>query len=93
VEYFVTSFDHLSFRKKGMIDAFFQEFFINGIKDEIWSVVLMAYPQLIWKQLNMLRMHNKSYFPKAEDLILFPALDPQIMSLETLPSRSKNQYG
>jgi hypothetical protein len=44
VEDFITSFDHLDFRTKGMADAFFMECFINGIKDEICAHVLMECP-------------------------------------------------
>jgi hypothetical protein len=35
VEDFITAFDHLAFRTEGMLDAFFRECFISGIKDEI----------------------------------------------------------
>jgi hypothetical protein len=47
VEDFIVSFECLSFRTEGMSDIFFQECFINGLKDEIWAHVLMARPQ-IW---------------------------------------------
>ena len=33
------------FPTEGMFNAFFQECFINGLKDEIWAHVLMARPQ------------------------------------------------
>jgi len=42
VEYFIVAFEGLDFRKNGMSDAFFQECFISGLKDEIWAHVLMA---------------------------------------------------
>ena len=45
MEYFIASFEHLDFRTEGMSDAFFQECFINGFKDEIWAHVLMAQPK------------------------------------------------
>jgi hypothetical protein len=42
VEDFITSFELLDFRTEGMLDAFFRECFISGLKDEIRSHVLMA---------------------------------------------------
>jgi hypothetical protein len=44
VEDFITAFEHLAFRTEGMSDAFFHECFINGLKDEIRSQVLMTRP-------------------------------------------------
>jgi hypothetical protein len=44
VEDFIVAFEHLDFRTKGMLDAFFRECFISGIKDEIHSHVCMAHP-------------------------------------------------
>ena len=41
VEDFIVAFEHLAFQTEGMSDAFFQECFINGLKDEIR--VLMAW--------------------------------------------------
>ena len=35
VEDFIASFERLDFRTEGMSDAFFQECFISGLKDEI----------------------------------------------------------
>jgi len=45
VEDFIVVFEHLNFRMKGMSNAFFQEFFINGLKDDIHAHILMAWPQ------------------------------------------------
>jgi hypothetical protein len=45
IEYFIVSFECLNFRTEGMYDAFFQECFISGLKDEIRAHVLMAQPQ------------------------------------------------
>jgi hypothetical protein len=42
--YFIVAFEHLDFKMEGMLDAFFREFFINDIKDEICAHVLMAHP-------------------------------------------------
>jgi hypothetical protein len=42
VEDFIATFECLDFRTKGMSDAFFQECFISGLKDEIWAHVLIA---------------------------------------------------
>jgi hypothetical protein len=44
VEDFIAAFEHLSFRTEGMTDAFFQECFISGLKEEIQAHVLMARP-------------------------------------------------
>jgi hypothetical protein len=45
VEDFIVTFEHLDFRIEGMFDAFFQEGFISGLKDDIRAHVLMAQPQ------------------------------------------------
>jgi hypothetical protein len=45
VEDFIDSFERLDFQTEGMFDAFFQECFINGLKDVICAHVLMAWPQ------------------------------------------------
>jgi hypothetical protein len=45
VEDFIATFELLDFRTEGMSDAFFQECFISGLKDDIWAHVLMAQPQ------------------------------------------------
>jgi hypothetical protein len=45
MEDFITAFECLAFRIEGMSDAFFQECFINGLKDESWAHVLMAHSQ------------------------------------------------
>jgi hypothetical protein len=45
MEYFIVAFEQLSFRIEGMTDAFFREFFISGIKDEICAHVLMDFSQ------------------------------------------------
>jgi hypothetical protein len=44
VEDFIAAFECLAFRTEGMIDAFFQECFISGLKEEIRAHVLMARP-------------------------------------------------
>ena len=44
MEGFLSTFEHLDFRTEGMFDAFFREFFISGIKDEICVHVLMEHP-------------------------------------------------
>jgi hypothetical protein len=44
VEDFIVAFKRLAFRIEGMTDAFFQECFISGLKDEIQAHVLMALP-------------------------------------------------
>jgi hypothetical protein len=44
VEDFIVAFECLAFRTEGMTDAFFQECFISGLKEEIWAHVLMAQP-------------------------------------------------
>jgi hypothetical protein len=45
VEDIIATFERLDFRTEGMYDAFFQECFISGLKDEIHSHVLMDCPQ------------------------------------------------
>jgi hypothetical protein len=45
VEEFIATFEHLAFRIEGMSDAFFQECFISGLKDEIQDHVLMDWPE------------------------------------------------
>jgi hypothetical protein len=34
----------LAFRMEGMTDAYFREYSISGLKDEIWAQVIMAHP-------------------------------------------------
>jgi hypothetical protein len=45
MEDFILAFECLPFRTEGMSDAFFRECFINGLKNEIWAHVLMAWPE------------------------------------------------
>jgi hypothetical protein len=45
VEDFIAAFEHLAFRTEGMTDAFFQECFISGLKEEIRAHLLMARPK------------------------------------------------
>jgi hypothetical protein len=45
VEEFIAAFEYLYFITEGMLDAFFREFFISGLKYEIHAHVLMARPQ------------------------------------------------
>jgi hypothetical protein len=45
VEDFIAAFERLDFHIEGMSDAFFQECFISGLKDEIHAHVLMDRPQ------------------------------------------------
>jgi hypothetical protein len=44
VEDFIAAFECLAFRTEGMTNAFFQECFISGLKEEIWAHVFMARP-------------------------------------------------
>jgi hypothetical protein len=44
-EEFIVAFECMDFQTEGMSEAFFQEFFISGLKDEIWAHLLMARPQ------------------------------------------------
>jgi hypothetical protein len=44
IEDFIAAFERLTFRTEGMIDAFFRECFISGLKEEIRAHVLMARP-------------------------------------------------
>jgi hypothetical protein len=45
VEEFIAAFEHLDFRTEGVSNAFFREYFISGLKDEIRAHVLMARPE------------------------------------------------
>jgi hypothetical protein len=45
IEDFIATFEHLDFRIEGMIDAFFRECFISGLKEEIQAHVLMDRPE------------------------------------------------
>jgi hypothetical protein len=45
VEDFIATFERLVFHTEGMFDAFFQECFISGLKDEIHVHILMVRPQ------------------------------------------------
>jgi hypothetical protein len=44
MEDFIVVFEHLDFITEGMLYAFFREWFISGLKDEILSQILMAHP-------------------------------------------------
>jgi hypothetical protein len=44
IEDFIAAFERLAFRTEGMIDAFFRECFISGLKEEIRGHVLMVRP-------------------------------------------------
>jgi hypothetical protein len=90
VEDFIASFEHLDFRMEGMSNAFFREFFISGLKDEICAHVLMAHPRLGWKLLNEPMKHNILYPPRPANPHFLLALNPPIMPLLQLPSRSRN---
>jgi hypothetical protein len=58
VEEFIVAFEQLVFRAEGMIDDFFRECFINGLKDEIFSHVLMAHP---WTWLEAIKTKKESH--------------------------------
>jgi hypothetical protein len=45
VEDFIATFERLAFRIEGMSNAFFRECFISGLKEEIRTHVLMAWPK------------------------------------------------
>jgi hypothetical protein len=51
IEDFIAAFESLTFRTEGMTDAFFQECFISGLKEEIRAHVLMARPTT-WVEAN-----------------------------------------
>jgi hypothetical protein len=44
VEDYIATFERLDFQKEGMFDAFFQECFISGLKDDIRAHFLMTLP-------------------------------------------------
>jgi len=35
LEYFITTFEHLTFKREDLSNVFIRELFINGLKDEI----------------------------------------------------------
>jgi hypothetical protein len=74
-----------------MTDAFFQECFISGLKDEIQAQVLMAHPQT-WLEATKCAKEAQQVilFPRAENPLLFPTLNPPLLPLRPLLSRSKN---
>ena len=89
MEEFKTTFEKLSFRTEGMNDTFFQEFFINGLKDDIRVQVLMTHPHT-WleatqcdkeSQQVVFSQHHKPSFP------LHP--DPPTTSLYPTPLKIK----
>jgi hypothetical protein len=43
-EDFIATFERMAFQMEGMIDAFFLECFISGLKEDIWAHVLMDRP-------------------------------------------------
>jgi hypothetical protein len=45
VEDYITTFEQLAFHTKGMLDTFFHECFISGLKEDIHAHVLMAHPK------------------------------------------------
>jgi hypothetical protein len=45
IEDYIIAFEQLAFYTKGMLDTFFHECFISGLKDDIHAHVLMAHPK------------------------------------------------
>jgi hypothetical protein len=44
IEEYIVALEQLAFRRDGMFDTFFQDYFISGLKDHIRAHVLMARP-------------------------------------------------
>jgi hypothetical protein len=85
VEDFISAFEHLAFRTKGMSNDFFREFFISGLKDEICAHVLMANPQT-WleaaqrakeaQQIVSSQTHKPSFPPRPKPTNFSPPSTP-----------------
>jgi hypothetical protein len=77
VEDFIASFERLAFQTEGMIDAFFRECFISGLKEEIRAHVLMAQPSS-WveatkkskeaQQVVSSQTHKPSFIPRPKPI-------------------------
>jgi hypothetical protein len=65
----------MDFWTEGMFDAFFQECFISGLKDEIQAHVLMAQLRVGWSLLKEIKKHNRLYLLKTKNPPLFLALN------------------
>jgi hypothetical protein len=89
VEEFIASFEHLDFHMEGMSNAFFRECFINGLKYEICCPCPNGSPPDLMEDTKNIRKHNRLSPPKQENPLLFLSLNPQIMPLLPLHSRSK----
>jgi hypothetical protein len=69
VEDFIASFERLDFCTEGMSDAFFREFFISGLKDEIVPTSSWLTLKVGWKLLKEIRKHNKLSLLKPKTLL------------------------
>jgi len=93
VEDFIVAFEHLDLRTKGMSDTFFREFFIGGLKDEIYSHVLMVHPRT-WLEYTQRakesqhivssQTHKPSFSPRLKPTNFFSLAPPlKILKLTT----------
>ena len=72
VEEFIVAFECLDFRTEGMSDAFFQDCFISGLKNEIWAHVLMAQPQS-WLEATKRERRTQNYIFSKPKTLLYPS--------------------
>jgi hypothetical protein len=79
LEDFISSFEDLDFRMEGIYDAFFQECFISGLKDEIRAQVLMVRPQTLLEDTQ----HAKEATQRAKEATQLAKEAQQIVSTQT----------
>jgi hypothetical protein len=90
MEDFISSFEHLDFRTKGMSDAFFRECFISGLKDEIQPMSSWIAPQTWLEATQRAKEAQQLCLPNIK-----PSFIPRTLNLPTqlllpLLSRSRN---
>jgi hypothetical protein len=59
IEDYITAFEQLDFFTEGMLDTFFHECFISGLKEDIHAHILMAHLRRGLKPLTEPRKHNR----------------------------------
>jgi hypothetical protein len=85
MEDFIISFEHLDFKTKGMIDAFFQEFFISGLKDKIQSHVNMPRPKTWLETTKRTKEAQHVIFTQNKKLAFIPCPHPPNISPPATP--------
>jgi hypothetical protein len=100
MEVFIVSFEQLAFRTEGMTYAFFRECFISGLKDEIFSHVLMAHARN-WleadkrekeaKQVVSFQTKKTPFIPLPKPTLTTPLSTPLKIHKLTQAEMDKNQ--